>query len=229
MLDERLQTAMSLYDSCDLAADIGTDHARLPSALLRSGICRKMILTDISKSALENARTEIHRYHLDSVADLRLGDGLEPILESCDMISVLGMGGRTIENILLRGADHLRGAALLLSAHTDLDRVRRTVAELGYHLESETPCLDAGRFYLLLKARPGPEKLTGQELRMGVRLFESNSPVLRPYLLHRYNILSSRLRGLEQANQPNEAFIEETRQDLAYLAEKADIRFTSES
>ena len=72
MLDERLRSAMALYDPCNLAADIGTDHARLPSALLRSGICKRMILTDISRSALDNARMEIRRHHLDSAADLRL-------------------------------------------------------------------------------------------------------------------------------------------------------------
>ena len=225
MLDERLRSAMALYDPCNLAADIGTDHARLPSALLRSGICKRMILTDISRSALDNARMEIRRHHLDSAADLRLGDGLEPIRERCDMISVLGMGGRTIADILLRGADRLQGASLLLSAHTDLDRVRRAVMNLGYHLESETPCLDAGRFYLLLKARPGAEKLTEQELRMGVCLFESDSPVLLPYLLHRRDILSARLHGLKQASQPDEALMEETRKDLAYLAEKTGTRF----
>ena len=35
MLDERLSLILSLYEPCELAADIGTDHARLPTALLR--------------------------------------------------------------------------------------------------------------------------------------------------------------------------------------------------
>ena len=61
MLDPRLSLAFDLYDPCDLAADIGTDHAHLPAALLQRGRCRHMILTDISKSALENARMEMIR------------------------------------------------------------------------------------------------------------------------------------------------------------------------
>ncbi|MBP5231102.1 MAG: tRNA (adenine(22)-N(1))-methyltransferase TrmK [Clostridia bacterium] len=75
-LDPRLSLAFSLYDTCVLAADIGTDHARLPAALLKRGRCQHMVLTDISQSALENARMEIVRRHLYDRVSLRLGDGL---------------------------------------------------------------------------------------------------------------------------------------------------------
>ena len=36
-LDARLSLAYDLYDPCTLAADIGTDHAHLPAALLQRG------------------------------------------------------------------------------------------------------------------------------------------------------------------------------------------------
>ena len=39
-LDPRLSLAYDLYDSCELAADIGTDHAHLPAALLQRAVCR---------------------------------------------------------------------------------------------------------------------------------------------------------------------------------------------
>ena len=184
LLDERLGTALSLYERCDLAADIGTDHARLPAALLTQGICRRMILTDLSENALANARREITRRGLENRAELRLGDGLEPLCEECGMISILGMGGRTIAEILTQGQNRLRGASLLLSAHTDLDQVRAAITAVGYHLDSETPCLDEGRYYLIMVARPGEEKLTELQLRLGVRLRESGSPRLLPYLRH---------------------------------------------
>ena len=58
-LDARLSLAFDLYDECETAADIGTDHAHLPAALLQRGRCQHMILTDLSESALNNARSEI--------------------------------------------------------------------------------------------------------------------------------------------------------------------------
>ena len=83
------------------------------------------------------------------------GDGLMPLNESCGMISVMGMGGRTIRDILLAGRDKLRGASLLLSAHTDWHLIRNAVQEIGYHLDREDPCFSSGRYYLVLRARPG--------------------------------------------------------------------------
>ena len=151
-LDARLSLIYDLYDPCDLAADIGTDHAYLPAALLQRGRCQKMILTDVSASALANARNEMVRSRLLSRCDLRLGNGLSPLREACGMISVTGMGGRTIRQILLDGQDHLLGASLLLSAHTDWPLIRQTLMDIGYHADREEPCLSGGRFYLVVRA-----------------------------------------------------------------------------
>ena len=111
-LDARLSLAYDLYDPCELAADIGTDHAHLPAALLQRGRCRHMILTDLSESALRNARDEMIRFRLTDRVTLRAGNGLEPLDEACGMISVTGMGGRTIRDILLEGKEKLQGASL---------------------------------------------------------------------------------------------------------------------
>ena len=131
-LDARLSLAFDLFDPCDLAADIGTDHAHLPAALLQRGRCQHMILTDISESALSNARREILRFRLSDRVTLRTGDGLSPLQEVCKMISVTGMGGRTIRNILLQGREKLHGASLVLSAHTDLSLIREAIRDIGY-------------------------------------------------------------------------------------------------
>lgn len=214
MLDNRLRLAYDLYEECELAADIGTDHALLPAALLRSGRCSHMILTDISESALNHARMEMVRQNLTDRVSIRLGDGLLPLAEPCRMISVLGMGGRTIADILLSGQAKLQGAVLLLSAHTDLYRVRDAVMRIGYHLQSETPCLDRGRYYLLFKAVPGKEQLTESEVRFGKRLLESDSDQLLPYLQHRREVVAEKLTGLLKAGHPSEERVEQVRADL---------------
>ena len=177
-----------------------------------------MILTDVSPDALQNARDNVALARLTDRADFRLGDGLSVIREKCEMVSILGMGGRTLQGILTRGADALQGASLLLSAHTDLPLVRRAVMEIGYRLLSETPCLDDGRYYLLMKAVPGREELTARELRLGKALFRSDSPVLLPYLSHRREVLEAKLSGLRKAAAPDRSLIAETEEDLRILA-----------
>ena len=224
VLDARLSLAFDLYDSCELAADIGTDHAHLPAALLQRGRCQRMVLTDLSESALSNARGEIIRFRLTDRVSFRCGDGLEPLKERCEMISVTGMGGRTIRNILLTGQNRLQGASLLLSAHTDLPLIREAVCRIGYHLDREEPCYSTGRFYLVILARPGAAGMTAREIRLGSPLFDSASDQLVPYLNRRRDILQEKLTGLLSAGQPDEEQIAELREDIAFYEEKINRR-----
>ena len=215
-LDARLSLVYDLYDSCDLAADIGTDHAHLPAALLQRGRCQHMILTDLSESALKNARETIIRCRLSDRADLRAGSGLQPLEEACGMISLTGMGGRTVHDILLEGTEKLKGASLVLSAHTDLPLIREAVCRIGYHLDREEPCFCMGRFYLVLRARPGACSLTPRELRLGGPLFESASSQLIPYLTRRREVLQNKLSGLVSADKPEEDLIAQVEEDIAF-------------
>ncbi len=215
-LDSRLSLAADLYDSCRLAADIGTDHAHLPAALLQRGRCQHMILTDISESALQNARNEIIRFRLLDRVSLRLGEGLAPLSEACGMISITGMGGRTIRDILLQGRDRLQGASLLLSAHTDLPLIRETVCGIGYHLDREEPCFCAGRYYLVMRARPGACPLSSREIRLGGPLFSSASGQLVPYLVRRRDVLLAQLRGLVSAETPDRNLISQVQDDISF-------------
>ena len=215
-LDARLSLAYDLYDPCSLAADIGTDHAHLPAALLQRGRCQRMILTDLSEKALRNARNEMARLGLTDRVSLRSGSGLQPLTEACGVISVTGMGGRTIRDILLSGQDRLRGAALILSAHTDLPLIREAVCRIGYHLDREEPCFCAGRYYLILRARPGVRKMSPREIRLGGPLFESTSDRLLPYLARRREVLCTSLVGLESAASPDGELIRRLREDIDY-------------
>lgn len=215
-LDERLSLAYDLYDPCILAADIGTDHAHLPAALLQRGRCQRMILTDLSADALLNARNEISRFRLSDRVSLRLGYGLEPLSEQCGIISVTGMGGRTISKILISGCKRLLGASLVLSAHTDLPLIRDAVGKIGYHLDREEPCFCAGRYYLVMRARPGFEPLSPQQIRLGGPLFSSSSPQLLPYVKRCRDVLQSSLSGVLSAGSPDPAAVSRLRDDIAY-------------
>ena len=213
-LDARLSLAFDLSDPCALAADIGTDHAHLPAALLQRGRCQHMILTELSDSALRNAGNEMIRYRLTDRVSLRLGSGLEPLDEKCAVISITGMGGRTISSILLSGREKLQGAALVLSAHTDLPLIREALNTIGYTIDREEPCFCSGRFYLVFRARPGVWLLNRKEIRLGSPLFTSESDQLIPYLKHRREILADKLNGLVNAAVPDRNQIALVREDI---------------
>lgn len=207
-MDERLSLAAAMYEPCALGADIGTDHGLLPCHLLRTGVCDRMILADVSPKALEHARDQVARQRLGHRAALVCANGLDALTEPAGCVSITGMGGETMADILRAGADRLQGAVLVLSAHTDLHLVRRAVMDIGYHFTKEKLCRAGGRFYLVWRAEPGAVCYTEDELLLGTELLlTGDDPLLPAYLAWRLKVVSRKLAGLRTAAAPDEAAI----------------------
>lgn len=222
MLDERLTLAAALYPACELGADIGTDHGYLPCHLLETGVCRRMILADVSHKALGRAEAEVARRGLGDRARLVCADGLDALDERCDCVSLMGMGGETLAGILLRGRDKLQGATLVLSAHTELPLVRRAVLDLGYHLTRETLCRSGGRFYVFWRAEPGFMPMTEEEIRHGSLLYQENTPLLREYLAWRKDVAQAKLAGLRVAAVPDAEALAQAQADVDFYRQKLE-------
>lgn len=192
VLDDRLSRAAALFPACAYGADIGADHGRLSCYLLLNGICQRMCVADISAPSLKKARELITGQGLEDRADFRVGDGLSVLPQRADAIAVLGMGGHTLCGILTAGADKLQGASLILSAHTDVHLLRKTLMELHYRIDREEIAFAAGRFYVVLRAIPGMESMGERELLLGLRLTESVPEHYREYLAWRMDIASKK-------------------------------------
>ena len=222
VLDERLSLAASLYEPCELGADIGTDHGLLPCHLLEIGVCRRMILADVSPKALRHAEEQVAIQRLGDRATLVCADGLDALTEPCGCVSVMGMGGETIAEMLLRGQEKLCGAVLVLSAHTEQPLVRQAIVDIGYHLTREALCKASGRFYVFWRAEPGGALMTEEAIRYGDMLWTPFTPLRREYLRHRIDFTQSKLNGLLSAASPDEAAIAEARRDLDWYLTKEE-------
>ena len=224
MLDERLLLAAALYEPCALGADIGTDHALLPCHLLHQRICERMLLIDISPKALSHARGNIERHHLEARAQLFLSDGLDEICEPCGCVSIMGMGGETIRNIILRGQHKLSGAVVVVSAHTEQPLVRQTFEDIGYHITQEPLCYADGRFYIFWRAEPGQESPWQDEsIQYGKLLWQqNNADLLIAYCRFRMKVMTARLSGLKSASGDVEALRASITADLTYYQRKID-------
>lgn len=215
MLDERLSLAASLYQPCQLGADIGTDHGLLPCYLLKQGICQRMIFADVSPKALHHAEQQVQRLGVEKQAQLVCADGLDALVQPCGCVSIMGMGGETLASILVKGADKLQGAVLVLSAHTDLHLVRQAVQDIGYHFVREELCCAAGRFYLIWRAEPGHAPMTEEDIRFGTLLRKPLTEPLQAYFRWRIAVLTAKLRGLRSAREPDAAAISAIQCDIA--------------
>lgn len=222
MLDERLSLAVSLYEPCDWGADIGTDHAFLPCHLLRTGICQHMIAADVSPKALERARENLTRQRLIDRADVVLADGLDAVSRPCGCISIMGMGGETMAEILRKGQDRLQGAVLVLGAHTELHLVRQAIRDTGYHIVQERLCRAAGRFYVFWRAEEGPRDMSDAQLRYGKLLWQEDAALLKEYAAWRKRVHQDRERGLLSAAVKDASAIHEVQADIAWYIKKLE-------
>ena len=221
--DERLRLAASLYEPCTLGADIGTDHAYLPWLLLKEGICERMLLCDVSPKSIGQAAATVRKHHLEDRTELILADGLYALPESgCGCVSVMGMGGETMAEILRSGKDRLKGAVLVLSCHTEQPLVRRAVRDIGYRLTREELCRAGGRYYIVWRAEPGGWEPSKEELLYGGLLYETPSPLMKGYCGWRVRVLSARLKGLRAVEERELPAIREASAELAFYQAQLD-------
>lgn len=199
-LDERLQAAADLFTACDTGADIGADHGRLSCYLLAHDRCKRMIVSDISPESLAKARSLLALHQLDHRADFRAADGLAALDQPVQCAAVCGMGGRVMAEILRTGRNSLNGAALVLSCHTEIPLLRRTLMEIGYHIEEERLVRAKGRYYIVLRAEPGETHYTEKELYLGPVLLRRRPALWQPYLTWREGVVGCEQGHGEQLN-----------------------------
>lgn len=151
-MDRRLQAAAAYIRNGSRVADIGTDHALLPTALVAEGICPFAIASDIRKGPAEAAARTVREAGLTEYVDVRLGDGLQTVKpHEADDIVIAGMGGETIAAIL-EAAPWVKDPAyrLILQPMTRGERLRRYLFTSGFAIESETAVVDGRHAYTVL-------------------------------------------------------------------------------
>ena len=74
MLSRRLLAIANLVKPNACVLDVGTDHAYLPIYLKETKICKKVIASDISESALKGAKRNIEKLGTPDI-ELVLSDG----------------------------------------------------------------------------------------------------------------------------------------------------------
>ena len=201
ILTPRLNCIASLVPQGARLADIGTDHGKLPISLLKQGRVAHAIGSDIGAGPLRHAAQNAREHGVS--LPLRLAPGLAAIDPcECDTVSIAGMGGQTIAEILNDAPWTLDGGhLLLLQPMTGAPELRRWLWQSGCSIVKETICREgARRWYVVISARGGAEK---QDIPLSDCFF---SPALLQaadageYLAHLIRVESRALAGMEQGS-----------------------------
>ena len=181
-LSQRLKVVADFVPQNSRVADIGSDHAYLPVYLMKQKQIEFGIASEVAKGPLDNAIQEIKSEGLSDRIDTRLADGLLSVQpeDKIDCVTIAGMGGTLIKNILENGKSHLSGNELLiLQPNVGEDRLRIWLMNNQYEISDETILREDGHTYEIIVAKKTDEtvKYTEQEIKFGPFLLKQHSDV----------------------------------------------------
>ncbi len=209
-LTPRLGCIAGLVQEGARLADVGTDHAKLLVYLLLEGRLASAIGSDIHEGPLSHAARNAEDYGVKNGLSLRLAAGLDKVNpEECDTVSIAGMGGSTIAEILGNASWTAQGNhLLLLQPMTMVYELRRWLWRNGYSIQRETLCREGKRWYVVLSARGGASQCEKRlsECLVSPALLKAEG--VKEYLAHLLVREQKALEGMKRGAGVNPARLE---------------------
>ncbi|NVZ23700.1 tRNA (adenine(22)-N(1))-methyltransferase TrmK [Pseudomonas costantinii] len=201
-------------------ADIGSDHGYLPVALMRRGVIAAAVAGEVATTPFHAAERTVRDNGLEQHITVRLANGLAAIKpqDRITAISVCGMGGETIRDILDSGKAHLGGQErLILQPNGGEQPLRQWLMDNGYQILREE-LLRENRFYyeIIVAERAEPVIYTCEELYFGPLQMQARSP---EFLAKWQRMLRQKQKTLASLEQARQAVPEEKVQEIARQAQ----------
>ncbi|WP_024420989.1 tRNA (adenine(22)-N(1))-methyltransferase [Pseudomonas avellanae] len=215
-LSMRLERVATRVPAGARLADIGSDHGYLPVALLNRGAISAAVAGEVALTPFYAAQRTVRENDLDQQISVRLADGLAAIepADGITAISLCGMGGETIRDILESGKARLSGQErLILQPNGGEQPLRVWLMEHDYRILDEE-VLRENRFdyEIIVAERSGPVTYTAEQLYFGPLQMQTRSPA---FLLKWQRLLSKKHKALSNFARAQKAVPEEKMQDIA--------------
>jgi tRNA (adenine22-N1)-methyltransferase len=200
-------------------ADIGSDHGYLPVALIRRGVIAAAVAGEVALTPFGSAERTVRESGLARRISVRLANGLAAIEpgDGITAISLCGMGGETIRDILDSGKARLNGQErLILQPNGGEQPLREWLMNNHYRILCEE-VLRENRFdyEIIVAERDGPVIYSAQELYFGPLQMQARSPA---FLVKWQRILHLKQKTLHHFARARQAVPEEKLRDIARQA-----------
>jgi tRNA (adenine22-N1)-methyltransferase len=199
-------------------ADIGSDHAYLPVALMRRGAIESAVAVEVALTPFHAAERSVRESDLSQCISVRLADGLTAIEtgDAITAISICGMGGERIRDILDSGKARLSGQErLILQPNGGEQPLRQWLMDNGYRILCED-VLRENRFAyeIIVAERTGPVLYSAEELYFGPLQMQTRSPAFLAKWQRMLRLKQQTLADFARARQavPEERVQKVTRQ-----------------
>ena len=199
-LSPRLMAMISFVPVNSIAADIGTDHGYIPVYLIKNGISKKVIASDISYGSLGKAKnyTKISGY--ENFIETRLGDGLEVIKPfEADTAIIGGMGGLLIRDILNFNKELTNSIQdFILQPMVASEELRRYLYENNFRIIDEKLVKEEDKYYEIIYAKKGKDYIEKEIFfEIGKKLIENRDPLLQEFVSKKVKYNEEILKDLE--------------------------------
>lgn len=204
-LSMRLERVAANVPSGARLADIGSDHAYLPVALLRRGAISSAVAGELASTPFHAAQRTVRDNDLQAHIIVRQANGLAAIEpdDGITAISLCGMGGETIRDILDGGKARLSGRErLILQPNGGEAPLRHWLMDNAYTILNEE-LVHENRFYyeIIVAERAGPVAYSAEQLYFGPLQMQARSPVFLAKWQRALRLKQKVLAGLEQSEQ----------------------------
>ena len=171
-----------------ILADVGTDHAKLPIYMVAKSCLARAYASDLRPGPLMKAEENVSFYLGDRASDIKLilGDGTENIPHDYNYLSIMGMGGDMISEIIEKtnAADN---TVFILSPMTNAEKLRKYLYDNGFVILEEDLAKEDRKIYTVIKACKGEspiESIKRDELEIyfSKALIRGGSPYLKEYV-----------------------------------------------
>lgn len=184
-LSKRLSEVAKFVRSDSIVADVGTDHAYLPIYLLKTGVAKYAVATDVREGPLVHARDNVDFYNVKDSVSIYRTDGLVGIeAHAPDDIMICGMGGELILRIVTE-CDYTKkeGVRLLLQPQSSFAEMRCGLCEAGYAVIDESLVRDGHMIYQVAVFEYTGEisNLTPAEALLGPKNIEKGGALFDEY------------------------------------------------
>lgn len=200
-LTPRLRMVADLLPADKILVDVGTDHAYLPSAMIQEGKIGAAIAADLREGPLSRAMETVRECGLNEQVSFRLCNGLMGISpEEVEAVSIAGMGGETIAEILKAAAwVREKEISLVLQPMSSMEDLRIWLVDNGFSILKEDLAQEGDTIYTAMLVRGGTmEPLNPAEQLAGKNY---NHPLRGEWLDHWLKKTSHALEGLAKARQ----------------------------
>ena len=204
---QRIELLASLSEGSNSLLDLGCDHAHVLTLAINKYNVKEGIASDISDGPLKMAKENIIRANLIDKIKIIKSDGFKNINDYFDTCIIAGMGGELIKDILNNGLDKIRNKKLILEPNNNQDIVRRFLNDNNFKIIDEYALYDSNKYYEIIVAISGDEKLSDFEINYGPILLKKKEKAFIDFYINKREFMKNVINSINNEEIKKEKII----------------------